>query len=386
MRTALGSRLATTLLLPGIVMFAQTSSGPDPLEPILRPLLRSSVSSLVEHYRRERIYPMDAFPLPPPKFEAFREDVTGRLVRSLDLETWVVRRPQGKQSPIRNLFRDKVIKTIRHHGIEMEIHLIELLETGDRIPVVLCLPQSSGPRPAVAAFSGHSKNGLRDLVIDLESYQRGVATRLAQAGFVSIAVEKLDAGYLSRSFPSGVDEQEIAAWRLGMSKVTRSIQLMASLAALEVLATHPRVDETRIGTTGVSLGGWLSVQAALLSDRVAAVADFGRKTVFLPEDVPPEELAVIRDKCHILPGMFEVGDRNLLLLAYAPRPLLAGHGREDRGSHQQAPRYYRDLFAAQYRELGKESAFEYRVHEGGDTMPDEVVIEYFRKRFTGASE
>ena len=386
MRTELCSRLATTLVLSSIVMSAQTSSEPDPLEPILRPVLRSSVSSLVEHYRRGRIYPMDAFPLPPPKFEAFRADVTGRLVRSLDLEKWVVRRPLGKQSPIRNLFRDKVVKTIRHHGIEMEIHLIELLETGDRIPAVLCLPQDSGPRPAVAAFSGHSKNGLRDLVIDLESYQRGVATRLAQAGFVSVAVEKLDTGYLSRTFPSGVDEQEIAAWRLGMSKVTRSIQLMVSLAALEVLATHPRVDETRIGTTGVSLGGWLSVQAALLSDRVAAVADFGRKTVFLPEDVPPEELAVIRDKCHILPGMFEVGDRNLLLLAYAPRPLLAGHGRKDRGSHEQAPRYYRDLFAAQYRALGKKSAFEYRVHEGGDTMPDEVVIEYFRRRFEGGRE
>ena len=247
MRSKLGSLPATRLLLLLTVgAAAQTSSEPDPLEPILRPVLRSSVSSLVEHYRSERIYPMDAFPLPPPKFEAFREDVTARLVRSLDLEKWVVRRPQGKQSPIRHLFRDKVIKTIRHHAIEMEIHLIELLETGDRIPVVLCLPR--------------------------------------------------------------------------------------------------------------------------------------------PEDATPEEFAAIRDKCHILPGMFKVGDRNLLLLAYAPRPLLAGHGRKDRGSHEQAPRYYRDFFAGQYRALGKESAFEYRVHEGGDTMPDEVVIEYFRRRFEGGRE
>ena len=381
MRRALCSCLASVLLLPTLVATAQTLAEPDPLEPILRPVLRSSVSSLVEHYRSERTYPLDAFPLAPPRFETFRRDVIGRLTRSLDLEEWVVRKPQGKQSPIRHLFRDKLLKTTRHHGIEMEVHVIELLETGDRIPAVLCLPEGSGKRPAVAAFSGHGKNGLRDLVIDLDSYQRGVATRLAQAGFVSIAVEKLDTGYLSRTFPSGVDEQEIAAWRLGMSKVTRSVQLMASLAALEILAAHPRVDETRIGTTGVSLGGWLAVQAALLSDRVAAVADFGRKTVFLPEDTPPEELVEIRDKCHILPGMFAVGDRNLLLLAYAPRPMLAGHGRKDRGSHEQSPRYFRDLFAAQYRALGKEEEFEYSIHEGGDTMPDEVVVEYFRRRF-----
>ena len=381
MRNACGSRSIALLLLLAGVAIAQAPREADPLEPILQPVLRSSVGSLVEHYRSERAYPPEVFPLGPANFEIFRQDVIGRLVRSLDLEAWVVREPPGKHSPIPHLFRDKMVKTIRHHGIDMEVHVIEILETGDRIPAVLCLPAGSGKRAAVATFSGHSKNGLRDLVVDLESYQRGVATRLAQAGLVSIAVEKLDTGYLSRTFPSGVDEKEIAAWRLGMSKVTRSVQLMASLAALEILAAHPRVDENRIGTTGVSLGGWLSVQAALLSDRVVAVADFGRKTVFLPEDTPPEQLTEIGDKCHILPGMFEVGDRNMLLLAYAPRPMLAGHGLQDRGSYEQSPRYYRDLFAAQYRALGKEDEFEYRVHEGGDTMPDEMVIEYFRRRF-----
>ena len=42
----------------------------------------------------------------------------------------------------------------------------------------------------------------------------------------TIAVEKLDAGYLSRTAPTGVDEEPIATWRLGMTKVTRSVQLM----------------------------------------------------------------------------------------------------------------------------------------------------------------
>ena len=353
----------------------------DPLLPILGPELRPTVETLLENYRAGRPYQLDEFPLPPQRFAKFRDDVVARLTKSLDLERWVVRDDPGKANTKPHLFRDRLLKKIRRHGIDMEVHLIELLETGDKIPAVICLPNTTEPRPAVAVFSGHSKNGLHDLVVNLDSYQSGVAVRLAQSGFVSIAVEKLDAGYLSRTAPTGVDEEPIAMWRLGMTKVTRSVQLMASIAALEMLAAHPRVDETRIGTTGVSLGGWLAVQAALLSDRVTAVADFGRKTVFIPEDASAEEFAAVRDECHIMPGMFEIGDRNLILLAYAPRPLLAGHGRKDKGSHEQAPRYYRDLFAAQYEALGRADRFAYAVHEGGDTMPSEDVIGYFKREF-----
>ena len=376
-RSKLLSVLVSWLVAPAL-SWAQSG---DPLLPILGPELRPTVTTLIENYRARRPYQLDEFPLPPARFREFRQDVVRRLAKSLDLERWVVRDPLGKANTKPHLFRDRLLKKIRHHGIEMEVHLIELLETGDKIPAVICLPNTTEPRPAVAVFSGHSTNGLHDLVVNLDSYQNGVATRLAQSGFVSIAVEKMDAGYLSLTTPTGVDEEPIATWRLGMTKVTRSVQLMASIAALEMLAAHPRVDETRIGATGVSLGGWLSVQAALLSDRLAAVADFGRKTVFIPEDASTEEFATVGDKCHILPGMFEIGDRNLILLAYAPRPLLAGHGRKDTGSHEQSPRYYRDLFAAQYNALGHSDRFEYAIHEGGDTLPADLVIKYFQREF-----
>ena len=47
-----------------------------------------------------------------------------------------------------------------------------------------------------------------------------------------------------------------------MGSHVRAVQLMATLAAVEILAAHPRVDESRMGTTGVSLGGRLAVQTA----------------------------------------------------------------------------------------------------------------------------
>ena len=107
----------------------------------------------------------------------------------------------------------------------------------------------------MCVFSGYTTHRLHDLVINPDSYQQGVAVRLAQAGFASIAVEKIDTGYLSRHGTKGNDENVAATLMLSWDSVLRSHQLRACLAATEILASHSRVDETRIGATGVSLGG-----------------------------------------------------------------------------------------------------------------------------------
>ena len=118
----------------------------------------------------------------------------------------------------------------------------------------------------------------------------------------------------------------------------------------------------------------------MLSDRIAAVADFGVKTVTVPSAMSPGDFTGMADLCHILPGMLSVCDRNLMSLAYCPRPLLAGHGRRHLTSDAQAPAHYRDLYAAQYAEFGASDQYEYHVHDGGDTMPIDVTIDYFRRQ------
>ena len=85
------------------------------------------------------------------------------------------------------------------------------------------------------------------------------------------------------------------------------------------------------------------------------------------------------DFCHIIPGMLALCDRNVLALACAPPQLLAGHGRRDKVSDVQAVEHYQRLFEKQYRMLGREDRFHYHIHEGGDTMPDQVVIKYFQR-------
>ena len=357
------------------------SAQDDPLLPILAPALRPTLEVMLERYAEDRRYMNDDFPMAAGAFGKFRADLTQELVSGLGLEEWVVRKPDAKTSPIAGLFRQQLLKTIEIHGVTAEVIAVTLEPSGLTVPMVICLPDSTKPQPAVCCFSGHTKHGIHDQVVDLDSYQEGIAIRLAQAGFVAISVEKIDTGYLSRDGASGVDETEIATLLLGRDSVLRSEQLKACIAAVEIVATHSRVDEARIGATGVSLGGWLTVQTALLSDRITAVADFGKKTRTLMPGIKPEIYKGQGDLCHIIPGLLQVCDRNLHPVALAPLPMLAGHGIKDASSHRESPEHFRQIGEAQYEALGKAENYRYLIHDGGDTMPSAEVAKWFAEVF-----
>jgi hypothetical protein len=131
----------------------------------------------------------------------------------------------------------------------------------------------------------------------------------------------------------------------------------------------------------VSLGGWLSVQTAMLNDRITAVADFGRKTRSVAAEMTAADYQGQRDLCHIIPGMLEVCDRNLLPVVLAPLPMLAGHGRRDAGSHREHAADFRTICEVQYAALDASANYSYLIHEGGDEMPSREVIAWLARQF-----
>ena len=364
-----------------VSVLAQEPAKSDPLGHVFRSHLEPTISVFLDHYRTQRKYVNSDFPMPRAKFEAFQNEIKTELARSLGLNDWVVRSPKAKRSPLAKHFEDRVLKTITLHGVTVELHAVKLQPTGLVVPMAVCLPANNDkPLPGVCVFSGHTTHGLHDLVVNLDSYQQGVAIRLAQAGIASIAVEKIDTGYLSRHGTNGNDENAAATLMLSWGSVLRSHQLRACLAATEILAGHPRVDEKRIGATGVSLGGWLTVQTAMLNDRIIAVADFGRKTRSIAADMQPKQYRGQGDLCHIIPGMLSLSDRSLMPVVLAPLPMLAGHGRKDAGSHREHLENFRKIGEAQYAALNASKNYSYLIHDGGDTMPSQEAIAWFRQR------
>jgi dienelactone hydrolase len=350
----------------------------DDLDQILRVHVTPTAEALRRHFARDRLYGNADFPLSSEAFAVFRQAVTDHLYAAHTMAGWVVRAEDQPTDQLAAACRAEHVGSRTVHGVAQEVYMLHLHAVGLSVPAVLSLPAGDDAAAAVCCFSGHSAHGLKDLVCDLDSYQAGIAVRLAQAGFATVAVEKIDAGYLSRTFDAGVDEPAIASFNLASGTLTRAIQLKACLAAMELLAAHPRTDCRRMGATGVSLGGWLCVESSLFTDRIKAIADFGMKTVFAD---PAQELAAfqgIRDWCHIVPGLLAICDRNLHGLAAAPVRMLAGHGRADGASDAQGYAAYRDIHSAQYAALGHADHYEYHVHAGGDTMPADKVVAWFR--------
>jgi len=342
------------------------------------------VSTLLDRYRQEAEYDVRDFPLIPAEFERFRERLLSSLTACLGCERWRIRAPLTRQSPIADLFAVETLGRTVWQGVGLEASVLVNHVTGDRVPAVLCLPAGVARRPAVAVFSGHSDHGLNDLVLDSQSYQRALALRLARAGFVTLAVEKIDSGYLSRAFHAGQDggddENSAATFLLACgSPGVAARQVMISICALEFLAGHPGVNEKRIGTAGVSFGGWSAVYAALLSDRAAAVADFGRKTQLI--DLHPGTFQGVADFSHLFPGLSALGQRNLFPLALAPRPLSLGHGQADAESDRQGFHLFHQPLLEQYRMLGAAANLDYHQHAEGDVMPEAHVLQFFQHVF-----
>ena len=174
------------ILLSGLAVQANRAEDvDDPLAAIFDGQLDATVDVTLRRYRSERQYNDAMFPLTADHFADFRRQVTSRFVDTLGLRDWQVGNPMGKASPIATRFVAHPLKTIRHHGVVMQAHVIEIPEIGLRVPVVICVPddsdtQASGTSrlyPGVCVFSGHSRHGLRDLVHDLDSYQSGIAVR-----------------------------------------------------------------------------------------------------------------------------------------------------------------------------------------------------------------
>ena len=119
-----------------------------------------------------------------------------------------------------------------------------------------------------------------------------------------------------------------------------------------------------------------------LSDRIQAVAEYATKSVFLGDDADPADFSGVGDLCHMVPGTFQIGDRNILMFPFAPRPLLSGHGGpKDSNSHQWHERYYTSIHRAQYEALGKPENFRYHTHDGGHSIHPEAVINFFDEQF-----
>jgi cephalosporin-C deacetylase-like acetyl esterase len=222
------------------------------------------------------------------------------------------------------------------------------------------------PYPAILAPVGHSDNG------KAYHYYQHLYQNLARQGYVVLSYDPFGQGerlqYIdpktgkSLYGPTGEHSQ---AGR-PMVLMGESFALYCAwdgIRGLDYLVSRPEVDATRLGCTGQSGGGTMTMYLAALEPRLraAAVSDGNTENVAGPFFDPP---GATDDAEQNIVGSLPLGiDRGDLLLAFAPKPLLICYTTHDEGVtyspvyEEATQEIYRDLQRV-YRLMGAENRVE----------------------------
>ena len=195
------------------------------------------------------------------------------------------------------------------------------------IPANLYIPTTAKPPfPGVLFQLGHSRNGKA-----YDSYQR-CCQGLVKLGFLVLAFDPMGQG--ERAYYPGADPAES---RLGSADdehtmpgkqmllygdTSTRLQAWDAVRSLDYLASHPLVDPARLGSTGQSGGGTLTMLLACVDDRLAAAAVMSGNTenVACAGFNPP---GATDDAEQDFVGSGPLGfDRWDTLYPFAPKPLL----------------------------------------------------------------
>ncbi len=191
----------------------------------------------------------------------------------------------------------------------------------------LYVPKSGAPPyPGVLFHQGHSLDGKSSAL-----YQR-CCQGLAQLGYVVLSFDTMGQGertnypqpngWLTRLGSADTEHTMPGRQMLLTGETATGMQLWDAIRSLDVLAARPEVDPKRLGSTGQSGGGTLTMMLVAADDRLAAAAVSSGNTenvATLPFHSPGSTDDAEQDFIGSGPVAFDRWD---LLYPFAPKPLL----------------------------------------------------------------
>ena len=248
---------------------------------------------------------------------------------------------------------------------------------GSNIPAYLHQPRNKtggANIPGIIVIPGHVKSnasGIEQTAIETESYQHASALELANAGYITLTFELRGFGYLGRPFNQ---EHRLVAWNaLLKGESYKQVELKDIAYAKKLLDSWEGLDFERIGITGVSYGGELSVQYAGLDEsiKVTVFQGFTRGT-----GIVSGRFGSKKDQphyCHILPYFDSVVKQEEYIWLLAPRPTLGLRGSKEIPVSEKIITEYAKGWAYE----NKPNNFQFSIFEGGHEYSISDAIQYF---------
>lgn len=244
------------------------------------------------------------------------------------------------------------------------------------LPAYLCLPKGEArPRPAVIALPGHDGPIERGAYWatgpyawpDVKPYMHAYGRRLAEAGYVVLAIDVAGIGELGY-----MGYERLVNEGLLIGEPLKRIMLEQVHEATDYLLTRPEVDAGRVGIAGVSLGGELAMFAGLLDPRLGFVVSSGFLTSY--RETGGGEMTSL-----YIPGVLRVADIPDLAAMVAPTPMLIQAARNDAHFRIADVRRHVETVRQAYVGAGAPGVLAYQEHDRGHVMDVDPMIAWLKR-------
>ncbi|MGB7296233.1 MAG: alpha/beta fold hydrolase [Candidatus Aminicenantales bacterium] len=229
---------------------------------------------------------------------------------------------------------------------------------GRRIKAIVTIPRTgTPPYPAVVSIHGHG--GSRYVVYDRSNVYKGFASELAEAGYVTIAVD--------------VGQHEVNE----PGRTLMGERLWDVMRSVDYLLSMKDVDRAAIGCAGLSLGGEMAMWLAAMDERVAACVSSGFLTVM-------DQMEHDHCMCWKFDGLRELVDFADIYSLVAPRPLQCQNGLREPPTMFVVPlaRWALKEIRLIYADMGKPDNVGLAVHRGEHEVDVPSLLAFFRKSLT----
>jgi len=283
-----------------------------------------------------------------------------------------------------------------HRPVDPEARIIETMENQYFIRQTLTYRVASGERTAAEFYLPHDMKKPAPTVLGIHCHgghywegrvcqkDESWVTDFVRAGFPVFIHDHFGFGdrRIDNAISSGPrnDWFEIAGMYQAMrGETVAGILVRDLMSAIDYLQTRPEVDADRIGATGYSMGGGLTVLAAVFDERIKAVVScvghYHLGTLIAHR-------SSMLNSHGLIPGQLRYFDNDVVAALVAPRPLLLCHSRQDGGTEEEGPRIIAEYCRKIYRLYGKADQFGILGPEGPhDYLPvfREAGIDWFRR-------
>jgi dienelactone hydrolase len=246
--------------------------------------------------------------------------------------------PSGKGAPLDAKVLDaKVLESREFPGYRREKFIFTSRPGLAVLGYVLTPKQRKAPHPAVICLPGHGR-GVDDIVgiddkgrdrTDKSGYQHDFAIQVVEQGMAAVAIEQMAFGCRrdARTSRGGLGRsacQPTAGAALLLGETMIGWRVRDVMRTIDYLETRTDIDASRVGVTGISGGGTITVFSAAMEPRIKAAFASGYLNTF-------RDSIFSLSHCidNYVPGILEWAEMYDVAGLIAPRPFFAESGSKD---------------------------------------------------------